>query len=159
MNLSDKFSSQINSLTIDADTLNGKNSTELDYVVPDDYEPIDVLNKIKIVDGSGSGLDADKIDGVEKNLLGVGGDGYAWVDETTNRSKGTTYTNTYGKPIQVAICFASSSSSKDWEFIIDDTSYVYTNYGSGVFNFIIPNNSTYSVDNADYDIKYWLELK
>jgi len=64
MNLSNKFSSQINRLIIDADTLNGKDSTELDYVVPDDYEPIDVLNKIKIVDGDSSGLDTDLIRGL-----------------------------------------------------------------------------------------------
>ena len=46
---------------LDADTLDGHDST--DFVLTTDYEDLDVLNKIKNVDGSGSGLDADLLDG------------------------------------------------------------------------------------------------
>lgn len=43
------------------------------YVLSTDYEDLDVLNKIKNVDGSGSGLDADYLRG---NTLGQTGTGY-----------------------------------------------------------------------------------
>lgn len=39
--------------------------THSGYVATTDYEDTDVLNKVKNVDGVGSGLDADKLDGVE----------------------------------------------------------------------------------------------
>lgn len=42
-------------------------NSNTNYVLVSDYEDTDVLNKIKNVDGSGSGLDADLLDGLNGN--------------------------------------------------------------------------------------------
>jgi hypothetical protein len=49
---------------LDADTVDGKQASDLANVNLDNVNDSDILNKIKNVDGSGSGLDADKLDGL-----------------------------------------------------------------------------------------------
>lgn len=51
----------ISATDIDADTLDTHHAS--DFVLATDYEDADVLAKVKNVDGAGSGLDADSVDG------------------------------------------------------------------------------------------------
>jgi len=93
----------------------------------------------------------------------VGGDGYSWVDETVNRSAGTTYTNTTGKPIMVSVSSYLGSSSP-LELLVDGVLicmggtggtvqyYRYTNVQA-----IVPNGSTYAISTPT--ISVWSELK
>jgi len=95
----------------------------------------------------------------EKDLLGVGGQGYSWVDETANRASGTTYTNTMGKPLQVNVSAATSENQnvRVDGLIIGFTTSTSTNTP---FNFIVPSGSTYKFsDNTATTISYWAELK
>ncbi len=126
---------------------------------------ITVLDMVKAHDGAGSGLDADLVQGVPKNLLGIGGDGYSWHDETSNRSAGTTYTNTTGKPIMVNI-FSNQGNNctVSIEVFIDgvsvplaaDNSSDYPQCGGNV---IVPAGSTYKVAIYNASVNKWLELK
>ena len=125
-----------------------------------------ILNGIKNVDGVGSGLDADTVDGVQGVLLGIGGAGYSFVNETANRVLGTTYSNTTGKPIQLVITLIHSGISGNSSLItIDGVSIGYAttvDIDSGrlaVQNIVIPNGSTYSVTGVNLAIDYWFELK
>lgn len=54
-------------ISTNADTLDGYQAT--DFVLVTDYEDTDVLNKIKNVDGAGSGLDADTVDGLHASEI------------------------------------------------------------------------------------------
>jgi len=80
---------------------------------------------------------------------GIGGDGYAWVDETANRVAGTTYTNTTGHPIEVGIQTSGSAN-----FIINGVT-VQSGNGYGISK-IIPVGATYSTPST---VSIWLELK
>ena len=133
-----------------------------------------VLNGIKNVDGVGSGLDADTVDGVQGALLGVGGAGYAWVDETANRAAGVTYTNTTGKPIMINVGYSSSNSSCYFVLYIDGV--LIRAFGdstlSGVdgrlasISSIIPAGSIYKISSGSASttpvepaVGKWFELK
>ena len=52
---------------INANKFNGKIAS--DYVLTVDYDDQDVLDKVKTVDGAGSGLDADLLDGLEASVF------------------------------------------------------------------------------------------
>ena len=119
-----------------------------------------LLDAIKEIDGAGSGLDADLVQGVTKDLLGIGGDGYSWVDETDNRAIGTTYTNTYGKPIM--ICISTQDNSYTEHYYVDGVEIGMANSATSYttrspVTIIVPNNSTYSIDVST--LNYWFELK
>jgi len=120
-------------------------------------------------DGAGSGLDADTVDGVQGALLGVGGQGYSWVDETANRALGTTYTNTYGKPIIIVVgsyttagvyelkLLASINGGSPIAFGIDSTPNGHTSPGGML---VIGNGDTYNITtNHSTTLVYWAELK
>jgi len=111
------------------------------------------------------GSNADLVDGVQGALLGVGGQGYAWVDETANRVVGTTYINTYGKPIMVALNLTSTDATAI-SLTIDSIS-IWSNYQSStgsrisIEGAIIPNGSTYilNVTTGTPTLLSWSELK
>jgi len=94
----------------------------------------------------------------EKDLLGVGGAGYAWVDETANRVGGVTYTNTYSKPIMVSIQHNYNST---YVSIVVNGVKTSTFYSSGYaypcVTTIVPAGATYMLSNST--VKYWAELK
>jgi len=146
---------------LDADKLDGKHASDLANVDLSNVTDSNILNKIKNVDGAGSGLDADLVQGVPRNLFGIGGDGYTWVDETDNRVSGATYTNTTGRPIMVAIHVVSSSRAQDHEFYIDGSSVIKQRGGDPIFVFcIIPNGSTYKLTiTGGYTHDIWSEFK
>jgi len=126
-----------------------------------------LLEDLKTVDGSGSGLDADLVDGVERHLLGIGGSGYSVIDETANRDVEITYTNTTGKPILVMINIHITDSSNDKYFSINNTNVFVigggTTTGDHSWVCVIPSGATYKAtspnNNGNYTITKWVELK
>jgi len=118
-----------------------------------------------------AGLNADLVDGVQGALLGVGGQGYAWVDETANRVVGTTYTNTTGKPIVVSVSCANNandSSHNAFKFEVDGIregvariESTNTSFTDATLIALVPSGSTYTVSIAlgTANITVWLELK
>ena len=118
-------------------------------------------------DGAGSGLDADTVDGVEAALLGVGGAGYAWVDETANRVGGTTYTNTTGKPIIIAINGDADTADAILDIKVNGNKVVRAQARhTGSFEItsgliLVPDGSTYTTIEqvVSSGIYSWFELK
>jgi hypothetical protein len=125
-----------------------------------------LLSRILDVDDNDSGINATTVNGTPKELLGIGGEGYQWVDETDNREFGTEYTNTSGKPIQLNISFDDNSSDDDgsYDFYIDGTSVCNSSWASAVpriaINPIIPNGSSYELSmTGTKNLRTWFELK
>jgi hypothetical protein len=91
------------------------------------------------------------------------GVGQTWQNVTASRVSGTTYTNSTGKPIQVNVHYGSTNglSSTILFATVDGVTFNFalnTNSGGGVGatgNFIVPEGSTYSVNN----MLTWYELR
>jgi hypothetical protein len=86
-------------------------------------------------------------------VIGVG---QTWQNQAGIKSVNTTYTNTTGKPIMVAVSRVSTGTTQcyvDGLFIAELTQN--SNNASG-FSFIVPNGSTYSINNS---FSYWHELR
>jgi hypothetical protein len=86
-----------------------------------------------------------------------------WTNVTSSRSAATTYTNSTGKPIQVAI-LSNQTTNSQFQFRINGTlvwdQFSSTIYGDNVScNFIIPNGATYSLTVPYGAIQYWMELR
>ena len=91
------------------------------------------------------------------------GVGQTWQDVVGSRVLGTTYTNSTGKPIVVAITFGTSGTS-DANFLINgvvfwDQASVSASLSSSNARFIIPNGATYSANNSAGGIRKWMELR
>jgi len=104
-----------------------------------------------------AGSNVEQVNGVQGALLGVGGQGYSWVDETSNRALGTTYTNTYGKPMQVS-AEVGSNGSNFGDFYVNGTVYSLFFGANCKFELIIPAGATYKMT-ASGNIEKWSELK
>jgi len=104
----------------------------------------------------------------EKDLLGVGGAGYAWVDETANRAGGVTYTNTTGHPIVVCVSLNNVVNSivqiifyVNGHLIISSILYgqvVNQFTGANSVTVIVPDGATYK-STLTQSILNWSELK
>lgn len=92
------------------------------------------------------------------------GVGQTWQDMTGSRSIGTTYTNSTGKPIQVAIS-GNTTSGTVTRFYINSALAGHDSGNNGVLNqwsYIIPNGATYEVDyttGGTYVMSTWMELR
>lgn len=103
-----------------------------------------------------------QIDNNKLEALSVGDEGSAYVNETSNRSDSTNYTNTTGKAIFVVVgCQVKNRS--DWSELWVNGSRVsravanrYKNSAS--VQAIVPPNGVYGVVTTG-SVKYWLELK
>jgi len=95
--------------------------------------------------------------------LGGIGVGQTWTDVRTSpgRASGTPYTNSTGKPIQVAITTNSSSSPST--FLINGS--IIANFGgdnnnNGTFQIIVPDGNTYQMNlGSSAALNYWWELR
>ena len=90
--------------------------------------------------------------------LGVG---QTYSEQTSNRSIGTTYTNSTGKPIFV---FVSADSCNDLYGIVGSSNAAYAYDGAGgnraEVDFIVPNGSTYRVTVSTGPSNFkWYELR
>ncbi|MEX9946396.1 phage tail protein [Providencia rettgeri] len=114
--------------------------------------------------------------------LAIGGDSYTkaesdslmiginqkWVDVKSSRAKGTTYTNTTGKPIMVAISvlLIGSGSGLTSTMAIDNVDFVFKGGGldssgawkGGAISIIIPANAKYKLESIG-QIDSWVELR
>ena len=143
------------------------NKGQLDTKLPSSsYTANDVLSKLKTVDGSGSGLDADTVDGVQGALLGIGGQGYAWGDYTASRALDTWYTNTSGKPISILINAYTTASGNNALKVSGATTVIINKgfgggngYGFG-YQAIIPNGVQYLLTSGNgLTVIQWNELR
>jgi hypothetical protein len=85
-----------------------------------------------------------------------------WQNVTSSRALLTTYTNNTGRPIQVFIRMAGSTSNA-LVFRVDgvDISVTSHNGGSGTscVSCIVPTGSTYSISNGAWPLGFWHELR
>lgn len=91
------------------------------------------------------------------------GSNQSWSNVTGSRSAGTTYTNSTGRPIQVAI-LSNQTTNSQFQFYINGTlvwnQFSSTIYGDNVScNFTIPSSATYSLTVPYGAIQYWMELR
>lgn len=130
--------------------------------------------------GSGSGLDADQVDGIHASstptankLLPLGSDGkfpssvvreigvgQSWRNVISSRSAGVTYTNNTGKPILVCVQLAVPGAAT---FYVDGAVVYAVNTGYTFYpllSVIVPDGSTYKVTvSGDARIWGWRELR
>lgn len=88
----------------------------------------------------------------------------SWQDVTSSRVSGTTYTNTFGKPIEVAVMSSQDTLAKQLHIVVDGVTRQAYNLPSGIdtrvsLTQIIPNLSTYSVTATGTTISRWSELR
>lgn len=88
-----------------------------------------------------------------------------WTDVKASRAAGTTYTNTTGKPIMVAVSGTSSVALDEIKMTIDTTIVIEGSTASGIgetsaVSAIIPNGSTYVISFfGTPTISNWNELR
>ena len=90
------------------------------------------------------------------------GVGQTWTNVTSSRVKGTTYTNSTGKPIQIIVRGNQGGDSGGQLYI--NGALVAESYASAVnliwtLTAIIPNGNTYRVDGIYCTITGWNELR
>lgn len=102
---------------------------------------------------------------------GVIGAGQTWQNLTSSRAIGTTYTNSTGRPIMVAVSLSSgAAASANATFVIDGSTVAnnLASYSNGAtwanlrqtFSFIIPAGSTYSATvSSSPALQSWYELR
>lgn len=107
--------------------------------------------------------------GSGQNVGGVGSGGQTWQNMTASRAGGTNYTNDTGKPIMVAVSFASTGAGFGGNFVINGVALpqtgAATNNGSYAYqSVIVPAGAVYSfflngaVLSGNNGI-YWSELR
>jgi hypothetical protein len=97
---------------------------------------------------------------LKATVLGLG---QTWQDLTGSRSASTTYTNTTGKPIQVAISSNTAATASNYSLIVGGvtmcTQANATNTARVFVSAIVPNGSTYSLTISGSAIGIWAELR
>ncbi|MDV1267045.1 pyocin knob domain-containing protein [Citrobacter freundii] len=94
-------------------------------------------------------------DGSKNINLPLIGYGQSWVDVTSQRSAGVTYTNTTGKPIQLLLDFIRPTTSWFLNIVVDGL----TPSGAGGYCPVIPPGSTYRVNVSGITTFTWRELR
>lgn len=117
---------------------------------------------IQSIDGTGSGIDADMVDGVEGSLLGIGGAGYAYSNETANRAFGADYTAP-NKAILVTVTATSLTAGEFLQLAINGNlvhKVEASSNGVATLSTIVPANAVYSVAPSDFAgvVDLWVEL-
>jgi len=95
------------------------------------------------------------------NVLGMG---QTWQDVTGSRSLNTTYTNTTGKPIYVAVSLVTTTGADTLSVIVGGVTIFTGDLGgdpneSGVFSFIVPSSATYRLTSTGNTLANWAELR
>lgn len=97
--------------------------------------------------------------------LGVG---QTWTNVTSSRVTGTTYTNSTGRPIFVAVTWndVGGITTAGFDFLIDGVIVATARSGSGggiiqrpFIGIVVPSGSTYSTNNQTGGINKWFELR
>ena len=93
------------------------------------------------------------------------GVGQNWMNVKSERSLGTTYTNTTGKPIYVIVVNEFQNYSDHVEVFVNNIKLLSVDKGAGVgwfgdTSFVVPAGQTYKVTKEVYpNIKSWVELR
>lgn len=92
--------------------------------------------------------------------------GQTWQVLTASRALNITYTNSTGKPIEVAITFAVNASAERVDIYIGGTRLLFAGNGAGAtehyncITFTIPNGATYNATSAATpSVILWAELR
>lgn len=88
-------------------------------------------------------------------LIGLSGHGQSWVDVTSQRSVGVTYTNSTGRPIQILLDFVRPTTEWVLNVVVDGLKP----YGAGGYCPIIPPGATYRVNASGITTLTWRELR
>jgi hypothetical protein len=94
------------------------------------------------------------------------GIGQTWQDVSGSRSKNVTYTNTTGKPINVAVIAGYLDSDGGLQALVGGVTVeeLYgeapsgTGYWKGTLNFTVPHSSTYRIEGGS-NVLRWVELR
>lgn len=94
------------------------------------------------------------------------GVGQTWQDVSGSRSKDVTYTNTTGKPINVAVIAGYSDSDGGLQALVGGVTVgeLYgeapsgNGYWKGTLNFTVPHSSTYRIEGGSGVLR-WVELR
>lgn len=94
------------------------------------------------------------------------GVGQTWQDVSGSRSKNVTYTNTTGKPINVAVIAGHSDSDGGLQALVGGVTVeeLYgeapggNGYWKGTLNFTVPHSSTYRIEGGS-NVLRWVELR
>ncbi len=89
------------------------------------------------------------------------GDGQTWQNVSGSRVGGTSYQNTTGRPIQVAIRASESSGVRLYQVSVDNSTFVTLGTfqaSSETAFFIVPNNWYYRI-NGSCTVSVWAELR
>ena len=93
------------------------------------------------------------------------GVGQSWQDVKSERSLGTTYTNTTGKPIYVIVVNEFQNYGDPVEVFVNDIKLLSVDKGLGAgwladTSFVVPPGNTYRVEKTVYpNIQSWVELR
>lgn len=108
--------------------------------------------------GIDKALTAEQGKALNDKLIGVG---QSWQDLTSSRSKGVTYTNNTGRPIQVKLICGNVQDQFGIQFYVGSSMFDYPDIPQGIvieINFTIPAGNTYRATGNDA-ISYWWELR
>jgi hypothetical protein len=85
-----------------------------------------------------------------------------WQNVLSSRGNGTTYTNSTGKPIMVAVAASPTSNNQSISATVGGVSLgaitLTAGYSSGAFQFIVPTGTTYVVS-TNGSLNTWAELR
>lgn len=95
------------------------------------------------------------------------GVGQTWQDVTGSRAAGTTYTNTTGRPIEVAVSFRQSGGNNEAQHTFNVNGVAVgrsvTRYGEGekasFTSAIVPEGASYSTSSTKGELFIWAELR
>jgi len=117
---------------------------------------ITVFDMVKELDGKGSGLDADTLQGLTPDEIGTKlGDTFT----TPSRSLGTTYTNTSDKYIIVLVGVLTNEDSYGYVYINGTAVGRMGSGGGGIYYslcYVVPPGFTYKVTASSK--QYWHEI-
>lgn len=130
---------------------------------PTNWANVDGKPVVQTVGASTTNLMSQKAvtDAINNSSIGVG---QTWQSVTGSRAKGTTYTNTTGRPIQILVQYQDAASSgtgatfkigslsRTTDDLFGKAAYPYW------FSAVIPNGNTYSISGG-VDLPAWWELR
>jgi len=91
--------------------------------------------------------------------------GQTWQNVKSSRVSGTSYTNSTGKPIMVAVAFPDTGGTASVTVVVGGVTLINLNYDIGSGSaiafpvFIVPNGTVYTVTAGGATISFWSELR
>jgi hypothetical protein len=129
----------------------------LSGVVAVELSQVQVENPASTVFGQVSGERLSQAFDANEQQIGVG---QTWQDVFGSRVVGTSYQNTTGKPIMLAIEMAASASGESLQVSVDNSAWINIGRGSNAGNYygIVPPSWYYRLASGA-DIQSWAELR